>query len=132
MNNIAEVKDSIIKPSFDGRQHFYKILGDYQITLAEARYFNDYVTMEKSLRGFLQMVNPYIKTAESKTIKTLLDQTKKFLKPQFIKIFSDYIETLLDKATFKLFVVSKHMLLPFSEDDDGEMDWEQFMKESDL
>lgn len=130
MNEEKISDDSAIKPSFDGRQHFYKTLNKYQESLGSARFVNDYIGMEQSLRGFLTMVSPYIKKPDE--VKTKLDLIKKFLKPKFINKFSDHIEMLLDEASFLLFDRSKYMMLPFKEEDNGEFDLEKFFKESDL
>ena len=97
-------EEGMIKPSFDGRQHFYKTLNKYQEMLGAARYANNYVIMEQSLRGFLTMVYPYIKNPDE--IKVKLDIVKKFCQPKFIRKFPVYIEELLDQASFLLFEAS--------------------------
>lgn len=122
--------DSFIKPSFDGRQHFYKLLNKYQETLGFARHYDDFVTMEQSLRNFLIMVSPYIK--HSKEIKAELDNIKKFLLPKFINKFRNHISNKLDDITMNLFKESKYMMLPFKEEETGEFDWDEFERESDL
>lgn len=127
---MEEDNDGMIKPSFDGRQHFYKTLNKYQESLGSARFVNDYVAMEQSLRGFLTMVSPYINKPDE--VKTKLDLIKKFLIPKFITKFRDHIELLLDEASFLLFEKSKYMMLPFKEELGGEFDLEQFFRESDL
>ena len=119
-----------IRPTFDARLQYYDVLQKYLITVSESRLSSDYALWERSLRGLLDMVRPYIKEEEYKELKKNLDKARQLHPYSYSCIYNNKILCLLDDTNSDLLLYAKKMMLPSSEDENTEFDEEEFLRGS--
>lgn len=117
---------------YDARLQFLEVLGSIMRAKAVAVANNDSYMQERLLRQMLYMMRPFIKPSQYDELIQSLNIAKKFLAKKDPR-FSYYIEKNLDAADSMIYERTAHVLLPVKTDDMQEdIDWEKFMRESDL
>lgn len=118
--------------AYDARLQYLEVLGAHLKTKAYAAHSNDYKNYEKSLRQMLYMLTPFIKPSKLDPLMDQIDRARKLIKRNDSR-FSPWIEDHLDYVDSRLYATAIHVLMPASTDEaQEEIDWEQWMKDSDL
>jgi len=126
------MEDIAKSTAYDARLQYLEVLGSYMKTKAYAAHSNDYKNYEKSLRQMLYMLTPFIKPSKLDPLIERINKARKLLTVND-KRFEPYIENHLDFVDSKIYATAIHVLMPASTDEaQEEIDWEQWMKDSDL
>lgn len=130
-------EDQYSKPGFDGRLHYYKIVGGFMRGIAQASIDNNYDVWFNLLNCMFDLVSPFIR--DSKEIETLLTTVENKVynsnncsNQSNQNVLNRNLERELHKVTRKLYQSAKHMLLPISDETNTEYSSEEFFRGSDL
>ena len=132
--------DNFSKPGFDGRQQYYKLVGNYMIAIAMYQSIHDYNSWLDNIHGLFDMVIPFIRNEDAKKIEKKIQECRKLIdnlnqscmNKTNQALLNRHIELQLHDLTQTLYKCSKHMLLPFSEDHGTDLSEEAFFSGSDL
>lgn len=138
MDQTEPIDESYSKPGFDGRLHYYKLVGNYMINIAITQNMHDYHGWLDNINGLFDMVSPFIKQPADIRLKILRcgKHINSLSNCCLIKsnqvVLNKHIETELHDLTQTIYKSAKHMLLPISEDSNNEFDEDDFFEGSDL
>lgn len=130
---MQEQQSEIAKSTgYDGRLQYLEVLGGCMRSITEAVNNNNHYLLERNLRQALYMMRAFIKASQYDTLISKLDKAKNLLELRDRRMIS-FIDKNLDYVNSYLYERSAHVLLPVSTDEAAEdIDWEKWMKESDL
>ena len=138
----SELKEetSYSKPGYDGRLQFYDIWKENMKIIALASYYADYPTWFNAIKQMYFMAQPYMpcdKAAEVKAkIKKLNNNINMISSKQSSllhnRMIKNYIQTQLENIQEMLYLYAKHLMLPISDEDESEYDFDEFKRDSDL
>jgi len=137
MENI-EPNDSYSKPGFDGRLHYYKLVGSYMYAIAQHQAIHDYKGWLDNINGLFDLVTPFIpdnnKLDEeiTKCEKIIDNLGNGCINRSNQLIINRHIEQQLHNLTKSLYKSAKHMLLPISSKTEGTFSEADFLEGSDL
>lgn len=140
-NNNNGEGEQFRKVSFDARQHFYKVMEIYMRDVGQAQVKSDFTLWYRLEMGLISLVNPFIKKKDREEILEKCEVIKNYLNkrnsPDARKIsnpslLNQKIDSLLIELHFKVYDAAKHMLLPLSEVEEDEFDFEAFKRQSGL
>ena len=145
MNDLAldmeeDFKEGAIKPSFDGRMQYHKIVGGHLLEISRAQGSGDHYTWLRLLYGLHALTHPYCKKEDMDEVKKDLDALyNRMVNVMGLRNSSkiwnqnnlSFDKKLLD-LTSKINFAIRHLLLTTSEDTGGEFTEEEFYRQSDL
>jgi len=141
---IEKTEDKETSVSFDGRLHYYKVLGLYLEDIRTFSNLNNYNNWYITLRRMFSMVCGLIKRSDEEQIRKELEELKNLLRQSIgfsnlrnsDMIIQSLIIDKLNDLTDNIIKASKRLLVPVNNDEYGydEDDWDEeaFMKASDM
>ena len=134
-NNLAARRtgkdDAAVKPAFDARLEYYRLMGKYMEEIAHAMVGKQYEFWQTSLYGLYCMTGPYMKKSESEEIETLLENCDNYSRIPSIGGRYKLTKTL-KQITKLIHIYARNMMLPQAGHEETELDIKGFLAESDL
>lgn len=134
--------DEMAKPTFDGRQIYYKVVQLVQENIIQYSISEDWKTWYRLLRRLYSVTAPYIGKDVRATLGGELDRLSDEVKKYYNNPSRDKspnklwgLEKQLDKFTTDIYQASRHLLLPLQTVeilDEDHYDDTEFMRMSDL
>lgn len=118
-----------MKPIFDGRMQFFKIVYKYMEAISEAVASDNYYGWLKNLQGLNMLLAPYMKEDYAKEVEDGISAAKAAMlnvnkaMPLTIQFYAGgQVGDKLYKTTKLLHKYSAHVLLPGNDSDSGDFD----------
>jgi len=128
--------DDYKKVGFDARIQYYGVLKNEMVRAAYASFVGDNHSRYRSLRTMFTMVRPYIRKVDYEALHKLFDSVNQYLSSQVDRRFSNSVNskiyTLLTEIDDELHMSARDMFLPTADREADDVDWDKWMRESDL
>jgi len=125
-----EEEESYKKPSYDGRQHYYKLWEQLMTSKAIAVVNNNYVLEERSLRALLDISRPFMREKDAEEVDSNLNKATSLLARRKDSRVDFAIQKYLNEASKHLMEGTKRLMLPISEEGPTDFDEEEFLRGS--
>lgn len=122
-----EEEKGAIKPSYDGRLVYYKVISDLMVTISYASTNQLVETWLRALKGLYALVKGYCDPVKAQEIKDNLMRVSNLLEAKHYsgggwEIAKKNADRKLQDLTEDIYVLCRHMMLPTQADDDAELD----------
>lgn len=128
--------DDYKKVGYDARLQYYEVLRKLMIEASRAALMGDHPLWYKGLRLIYSMIKPYIRKVDVNELDDLFLKANNLLLSRIDNRYSNSVNnkvySLLTLIDDRLHISARDMFLPTADREADDIDWDEFLRGSDL